>query len=120
MAAARWPARSEPANNQLALPMAHGRIWFSTQLLPGMLFVRAARRARRRDAAYRAGSGIGASGACLSGRPALDNELRARVVNWPPLRLARMRCERESVVVVLLASFRRFANTEVAYESNWT
>ncbi len=32
MAAARWPARSEPANNQLALPMAHGRIWFSTQL----------------------------------------------------------------------------------------
>lgn len=33
----RWPARSEPANNQLALPMAPGRIWFSTQLcrLPG-------------------------------------------------------------------------------------
>jgi hypothetical protein len=32
LAAARWPARSEPANNQLDLPIAHGRIWFSTQL----------------------------------------------------------------------------------------
>ena len=32
-AAARWPARNEPANNQLFLPMAIGRIWFSIQLL---------------------------------------------------------------------------------------
>jgi hypothetical protein len=32
-AAARLPARSEPANNQLLRPMAIGRIWFSTQLL---------------------------------------------------------------------------------------
>ncbi|WP_062124267.1 hypothetical protein [Paraburkholderia monticola] len=33
IAAARWPARSDPANNQLALPMAYGRIWVLTQLL---------------------------------------------------------------------------------------
>jgi hypothetical protein len=32
-AAARWPARSEPANSQFDLPTAIGRIWFSTQLL---------------------------------------------------------------------------------------
>ena len=32
-AAARWPARKEPANNQFARPSAMGRIWFSTQLL---------------------------------------------------------------------------------------
>ena len=32
-AAARWPARRLPANSQLALPMAIGRIWFSIQLL---------------------------------------------------------------------------------------
>lgn len=31
------------------------------------------------------------------------DELRARVSSWPPLRLARMRCERESVGVVLPA-----------------
>ena len=30
-----------------------------------------------------------------------DHELRARVVTWPPLRLARLRCERGSVDVVL-------------------
>ena len=33
MAAARWPARSEPANNQLDLPMAIGLILFSTQFV---------------------------------------------------------------------------------------
>src|SRR5438309_564364 len=33
-----------------------------------------------------------------AGRP--DHELRARVVTWPPLRLARLRCERGSVDVV--------------------
>lgn len=32
MAAARLPARSEPANSQFDLPIAQGRIWFSTQL----------------------------------------------------------------------------------------
>jgi hypothetical protein len=32
MAAARFPARSEPANNQFFLPVAQGLIWFSTQL----------------------------------------------------------------------------------------
>ena len=35
-----------------------------------------------------------------AGRPILYVELRARVCSWPPLRLARLRCERESVVVV--------------------
>ncbi len=35
-----------------------------------------------------------------SGRPVLFDGLRARVSSWPPLRLARMRCERESVGVV--------------------
>src|SRR4051794_37469554 len=38
-----------------------------------------------------------------SGRPLLLDGLRARVSRWPPLRLARMRCERESVGVVLPA-----------------
>ena len=33
LTAARWPARSEPTNSQFDLPMAIGRIWFSTQLL---------------------------------------------------------------------------------------
>ncbi|KVZ87876.1 hypothetical protein WL22_27440 [Burkholderia ubonensis] len=33
IAAARFPARREPANNQFAHPVAHGRIWFSSQLL---------------------------------------------------------------------------------------
>lgn len=40
-----------------------------------------------------------------AGRP-LDDGLRARAVIWPPLRLARMRCERGSVVAVLPASSR--------------
>src|SRR5215211_8601790 len=35
-----------------------------------------------------------------SGRPVLFDGLRARVSRWPPLRLARMRRERESVGVV--------------------
>ena len=33
MAAARWPASSEPANSQFLRPIAMGRIWFSIQLL---------------------------------------------------------------------------------------
>src|SRR3954451_4159024 len=37
------------------------------------------------------------------GRPVLLDGLRARVSRWPPLRLARMRRERESVGVVLSA-----------------
>ncbi len=40
-----------------------------------------------------------------AGRP-LNHGLRARAVIWPPLRLARMRCERGSVVAVLPASSR--------------
>ncbi len=35
------------------------------------------------------------------GRPSRTYGLRARWCNWPPLRLARMRCERESVGVVV-------------------
>ena len=35
-----------------------------------------------------------------AGRPFLQHEPRARVSSWPPLRLARLRRERESVVVV--------------------
>ena len=35
-----------------------------------------------------------------AGRPISYVELRARVSSWPPLRLARLRRERESVVVV--------------------
>lgn len=34
------------------------------------------------------------------GQANLFDELRARVCTWPPLRPARLRCERESVVVV--------------------
>jgi len=33
IAAARLPARSEPAKSQFLRPMAIGRIWFSIQLL---------------------------------------------------------------------------------------
>ncbi|MCY1411602.1 hypothetical protein D9M71_269910 [compost metagenome] len=33
IAAARLPLRSDPANSQFERPSAHGRIWFSTQLL---------------------------------------------------------------------------------------
>ena len=33
MAAARWPARSDPVNNQFFLPKAIGRMMFSTGLL---------------------------------------------------------------------------------------
>jgi hypothetical protein len=36
-----------------------------------------------------------------AGRPTSDNGLRARSFIWPPLRLARMRRERGSVVAVL-------------------
>jgi hypothetical protein len=36
-----------------------------------------------------------------------DHELRARVVTWPPLRLARLRCERGSVDVVQARCSRR-------------
>ena len=32
-AAARWPDRREPANNQFFRPIAMGLIWFSAQLL---------------------------------------------------------------------------------------
>jgi hypothetical protein len=42
----------------------------------------------------------GSWGARRMGRPLTYDELRARVSIWPPLRLARMRCERESVGVV--------------------
>jgi hypothetical protein len=48
-----------------------------------------------------------ATEARLAGRPQLDNEPRGRVVIWLPLRLARLRRERESVIVVLSASLRR-------------
>jgi hypothetical protein len=36
----------------------------------------------------------------------IDHGLRARSIIWPPLRLARMRCERGSVVAVLPAGSR--------------
>lgn len=37
-AAARWPARKLPANNQFERPRATGLIWFSIQLLSGGSF----------------------------------------------------------------------------------
>ena len=46
-------------------------------------------------------SGRGVSGSKRRpGRPVLFDGPRARVSKWPPLRLTRMRFERESVVVV--------------------
>jgi hypothetical protein len=39
-------------------------------------------------------------GSTRDGQAVSYDELRARVVIWPPSRLARVRCERESVVVV--------------------
>jgi hypothetical protein len=44
--------------------------------------------------------GQGRWGARRMGRPLTYHEPRARVSIWPPLRLARMRCERGSVGVV--------------------
>ena len=43
----------------------------------------------------------------MLGRPSLAYGLRARNAMWPPLRLARLRCERESVVVVCPELLRR-------------
>src|ERR1700730_8398319 len=45
-------------------------------------------------------------GSTWSGQAELSHEPRARVVIWPPLRLAWMRCERGSVSVVLPTGFR--------------
>src|SRR5690348_16059615 len=44
--------------------------------------------------------GRGAPGARGGGQADLYDEPRARVSSWPPLRLARLRCERGSVGVV--------------------
>src|SRR3954471_9854099 len=49
-----------------------------------------------------------------AGRP-LNDGLRARAVIWPPLRLARMRCERGSVVAVLPASSRELNRRRQAH-----
>src|SRR6185312_3023389 len=48
----------------------------------------------------------------------LDHELRTRVVTWPPLRLARLRCERESVDVVHPTGSR--SRMEVENAGGWT
>src|SRR5271170_242171 len=45
-------------------------------------------------------SGTEAPGARMCGQADVFDELRARVSSWPPLRLARLRRERESVGVV--------------------
>lgn len=44
--------------------------------------------------------GFGASERNQPGQAALHLDLRGRVSTWPPQRLARLRCERESVSVV--------------------
>src|SRR5215218_634260 len=44
--------------------------------------------------------GRGAFGRTQVGQAGLDDGLRARAIQWPPLRLARLRCERGSVDVV--------------------
>src|SRR5438445_11791559 len=51
-------------------------------------------------AAYGAIIGTEAPGARRCGQADAFDEPRARVSSWPPLRLARLRWERESVVVV--------------------
>jgi hypothetical protein len=51
-------------------------------------------------------SGTEAPGARRCGQADAHDELRARVSSWPPLRLARLRRERESVVVVSPAAPR--------------
>jgi hypothetical protein len=47
-------------------------------------------------------------GSTRDGQAVPNDELRARVVIWPPFRLARVRCERESVVVVWPVGSRVF------------
>jgi Transposase len=49
----------------------------------------------------------------VEGQAEVSDELRARVVIWPPLRLARVRCERGSVRVVLPP---RIPSTEQLWE----
>jgi hypothetical protein len=49
----------------------------------------------------------------------MTNELRARVVIWPPSRLAWVRCERESVVVVWPVCSRVITAKGDADESHW-
>jgi hypothetical protein len=74
---------------------------FSMMLVTGMRmaapFVPAA---IRLIAAYVRPSGTEAPGARRCGQADALHELRARVSSWPPLRLARLRCERGSVGVV--------------------
>src|SRR5918994_1030835 len=45
-------------------------------------------------------SGLRGAGSMKRGQADAFDELRARVSSWPPLRPARLRCERGSVVVV--------------------
>ena len=47
----------------------------------------------------------GCCGETQIGQAGLHDGLRARVSRWPPLRLVRVRCERESVVVVSPVGF---------------
>lgn len=100
MAAARCPPRSDPQNNHDFLPKAMPRRPRSAALLRGMEFSTPLSGwdfCHDRGRVFRPGSGR-REHETAAGRPV--HELRARVVTWPPLRLARLRRERESVDVV--------------------
>src|SRR3954467_6311397 len=72
----------------------------SSGLLTGMRFLVLMFGCDSQVVAYGATIGTEAPGARRCGQADPYHEPRARVVSWPPLRLARLRRERESVVVV--------------------
>src|SRR5581483_11100026 len=69
-------------------------------------------------------SGTGALASTQEGQAVPYDELRARVSIWPPLRLARLRCEREAVGVVVPTSVLNRAHTgrraaEAIHRTGW-
>src|SRR5919205_1252553 len=84
-----------------------GRCEFSARLLAGMLLSGATGSVERDNPpAVSWDNRDRGAGSTWSGQAGVSDELRARVVIWPPLRLARVRRERGSVSVVLPAGSR--------------
>src|SRR5579872_5091559 len=91
------PSGNEPTTRVRRLISRRMR---SSGLLTGMRFAVLMFAAISKIVAYGATIGTEAPGARRCGQADPYDEPRARVISWPPLRLARLRRERESVVVV--------------------
>src|SRR4029077_14808325 len=92
-----WPSGNAPTTR---VRRRISRMIRSSGLLTGMRFLVLMFGCDSRVVAYGATIGTEAPGARRCGQADPYHEPRARVVSWPPLRLARLRRERESVVVV--------------------